>query len=363
MDKKGLESLKGLKGNLPPIQKEFKIELLPEEELAERSKVANERKEMAQTFAEQEIQIIGALQHYKKTVLNWEFLSKSDPVRMEIERLQKRLEELVSIDGDLGEGKEFSKLIIEVRLTDEWNPAVKMMNRVENQEKRIWVPSPSEIEEAKKNRNGKWPEGTLFFNDKVYFQKLETPGARLLNKRLREMAKRALDDRITKMDAAGSHNLLGLLPGKGIPGKYYLFSPMPESHTLLEVYDDNKGQPNRKPFMKVRVEDAFMNTSRLMEGKRVFPFWWLEKGRVPQDADLSMEEKKNVGNKINVLRNIIGAWREKSQKVETPTPKAPESTTDTDAPMPAKFDHTITTENGSDEVKVFVKPKKAESAI
>ena len=260
-EKKGLEALGDLKKNsfLPPIQKEFKVELLSEEDLTDRSKVANERKETAQEFAEQEIEIRTTLQLYKSKVPNWEFLSKTDPVRMEIERLQKRLEELVSVDGEMGESKEFSKLVIEVQLIDEFGPAIKMMERLEKQEKRIWVPNSDEIRKAREENKGKWPEGKLSFNGKVYFQKLETPGARLLNKRVREMIHRANASKINRMAASGSHNLVG--SAKEMPGKYYLFSPghkeekngrvfvRQESHTLVEIFDKNKGQKDARPYL------------------------------------------------------------------------------------------------------------------
>jgi hypothetical protein len=389
-EKKGFEALNSLKASLPPIQTEFKMEILSKEELVERSKVADDRKKLAQTFAEQEIQIRTALRLYKKEVHNWEFLPKDDPVRIEISRLQKRLEELVSIDGDLGEGKEFSMFVIEVGLTDNFQTAMKMLDRAV-QEKRIWVPTREEIKETREKNNGKWPEGTLFFDGKVYLQKLETPGARLLNKRLREMCKRAVEDRIARISAAGSHNLLGLCRGRMIPGKYYLFSPWHkdgetgrvrfESHTVVEIYDKNKGEKGARPYLMMRLEDAFGGTSWMLEVKKPFPAFWFEMGKVlakEDDRRLSSEEKDHIGNVIRVLNGISSAWgritpaskASKTVSAETPVeiPTAPEvppiSEIEPETPMSAVFDHKIETEEGS-EIPVFkkTKTKKAEPAI
>ncbi len=374
-EKKGLEDLKELKGNsfLPPIRKDFKMEILSEEELTERSKVANERKETAQSYAEQEIKIRTALQLYKSKVPNWDFLPWNDPVRMEINRLQKRLEELVNIDGDLGEGKEFSKLVIEVQLIDEFGPAVKMMEHLEKQEKRIWAPSADEIRKAREENKGKWNERKLSFNGQVYFQKLETPGARLLNKRVREMIGRANASKINKMAAAGSHNLKGLRRGRIIPGKYYLFSPFHkddktgkvrlESNTVVEIYDKNKNEKNARPYLMMRVEDAFGGTSWMIEIKKPFPAFWFEIGKVlakEDDRRLNEDEKEHIGHVIKVLNGIVFSW-ENEQKKSAPVPasvsKVPDPVPVAPAPEEVPVDHKITAEDGS-EVKVFVKPKK-----
>lgn len=366
-EKKGLEALEDLKKNsfLPPIRKDFEMELLSEEELATQSKMANERKETAQTYAEQEIKIRTALQLYKSKVPNWDFLPRTDPVRMEIDRLQKRLEELISIDGELGESKEFAKLVKEVQLIDEFLPSIKMMERLEKQEKRIWIPTSEETRKAREENKGKWPEGKLGFNGNIYFQKLETPGSRLINKRVREMIGRANASRINKMAASGSHNLVGLRRGRIIPGKYYLFSPWYkddktgkvrfESHTVVEIYDKNKGEKGSRPYLMMRVEDAFGGTSWMLEIRKPFPAFWFEEGRVlakNDDRRWTKEERDHTSHVINVLKGIMRSWENNQKKEEdVKTPPPPEI-----IPAEMKLDRTVIAESG--DVKVFVKPVK-----
>ena len=376
-ERKGLEVLEDLKKNsfLPPIRKDFEMELLSEEELAGRSKVANERKETAQTYAEQEIQIRTTLQYYKKTVPNWEFLPRNDPVRMEIDRLQKRLEELVSIDGELGESKEFAYLLKEIQLIDEFPSAVKMLERLEKREKRIYIPSEEEI--SKERKDGKWPEGALFFNGEVYFQKLETPGARILNKRVRELTHRANASKINRMAVSGSHNLTGIR--REMPGKYYLFSARhkeekngrvftrAESHTLVKIFDKNKGQKDARPYLILEVEDAFLGTTWMLEGLKgrtlSFPLFWFARGRViiaKEKRRPPEDEENHINNVIRVLNGILYGWensQKKAEPVKTPEPAPTETPKEDEAPMQAKFDRAIATTDGA-EIKVFVKPVK-----
>ncbi len=371
-ERKGLEDLKELKDNsfLPPIRKDFEMEILSEEELVERSKVADERKETVQTYAEQEIKIRTALQFYKSKVPNWDFLPWNDPVRMEIDRLQKRLEELISIDGELGESKEFAKLVKEVQLIDEFLPAIKMMERLEKQEKRICIPSEEEI--SKQRKDGKWPEGTLFFNREVYFQKLETPGARLLNKRVREMVGRANASKINRMAASGSHNLAGIR--REVPGKYYLFSSRhkeekngrvfvrQESHTLVNIFDKNKGQKDARPYLILEIEDTFMGTDWMLENRKSlsFPLFWFVRGRViiaKEKKRPPEDEESHINNVIRVLNGILYSQensQKKTEPVKAPTPEI--------IPAEMKLDRTVADESG-DEVKVFVKPKKAAPTV
>lgn len=385
-EKKGFEALGDLKKNsfLPPISTGHKVEFLSDEDSERSRKISDERKKFVMEIGKEKLELETALNDAKTKIPNWEELDKNDPVRVKIEGWEARLEEIESLDSNLAASVEFNAMIELIKQIDQYGPAKKMLDHLEKERAEgIRLPSIDEIKKTRQELGGKYPEGALVcpLNGKTYFQDVKLSGrARLLNKVVRVMIKKATASKIKEMAESASHNLTGLRHERIIPGKYYIFSPYRktekngrfftyrESHTVVEIFDDNKGKRDARPFMKMRIVDAFMETAWMLEMKKSFPLSWFEKGHVfdkEDDRHYSKEEKEHIGDVIRVLNGILHTLRNQN-KTEAAAPKDSNKNSQMEAPsndvIPAKFDRTIEGNADGEEVKVFVKPKNKKEA-
>ncbi len=308
----------------PAIQVAFEMKPLSDEEMEASRKLAEETKKSAQALAKQELDIKEALRHYKEKNPKWEELSDVHPVRVEMQRLQNRLNELKGLDGYLGEKKDSAKVVEEIRRVARYQSAKAMMNRLVKMGL-YSEPTPERIKSVRQNLGKrsdgtpkKWPDNTKFLAGRVFFAEgPQNSYTRAIHAEVLEMNKRVVVNEIALMKEEGNHDLAAAQDSK--PGRYFAYAPArtdergrkhTESHVLFSVYDRNKDEKGRQPYWVAEIEDAFGDLRRLLEsdGRRFVPHFWLKAGKVITKAANRLESE-DYGRAMGIIETLNAACR------------------------------------------------------
>ena len=306
------------------ISEEFEIALISDEEIEAGQKAAEEAKRLAESLGKQEVVIRATLGNLLSKSPDWNLLPAENVVRREIERLTARLKELSSIEGNLGEHKDFSALLAGIReVNAEDDRAVSaVMTRLVEEYYKIY-------DGGKKPE--KWPAGTIFLYDKIYLSCRNEDGSASSRQRALEAEVRKMTDAHKKSRVAkvkGGNTKLDQFVRSSYADKYTFYSPSrvvpakdgrpereyPEGWVLVSLENVNKGERGKKAHWVFDILDAIGSCSWLAkDGKKRMPHFWLLAGRPITGRENRIEERefKISCSKIGALRGMIWSWCEK----------------------------------------------------
>lgn len=302
-------------GSLPDLT-QIQVQELTEEEIIEREKKVQDRKQWAEGAAQKLTSIRERIAQLKRLAMHG-VLTQED--KNEIAYLTELKTKILSAgDEELQKHVQFAEFLEEIRnAVPHKELAKKFLNQVVA-EGRYRFATEEEINQIRHDK--KWPQGTIFFEGKIYLsvfpEEEKSAGQRAieseLGKYIKEVKKMLAKERKSKTDEIKNISVKNLtLFKQRETGLYRLEFQEREDENgrkwkagmgLIEI--QNHGD---KSFLVIVVKKGCGSLSWLNEyTEKWIPFSWFVKNQIPDSA---LEEIRELGKRIiKTIRAALAAY-------------------------------------------------------